>query len=222
MLPALSQALVAHKRVLVRTDFNVPMHNGEITDLSRIQRVLPTLNYLRQHKAKIIILTHIGRPKGQRSLENINTQQLERPLTQLLEFPIQYVNAYKGDRVRQAIEVLKDGDILLLENIRYDLGEEANDHVFATSLSELADIYVNDAFSVSHRAHASVDAITTLLPSYAGLLFQEEVQVLQTALDKPTRPLIAIVGGAKVSTKLEVLSHLVKRVDKLLLGGRNS
>ena len=218
MLPLLTSVDVAHKRVLVRTDFNVPLQDGHITDTSRIERVLPTLNYLRKHQAKIIIMTHIGRPKGQRSAVT-STQQLQQPLQQFLNCSVNFVSDYQGEAVQQAVTELAPGQILLLENVRYDLGEETNDQTLAQSLSTLADIYINDAFSVSHRAHASVAAITSYLPSYAGLLFQEEVQALQTALDRPTHPLIAIVGGAKISTKLEILTNLVHKVDKILLGG---
>jgi phosphoglycerate kinase len=218
MLPTLKSAMVNQKKVLVRVDFNVPLQNGNILDDTRLERALPTLTFLRHQQAKIILMTHIGRPKGQRSAET-STQQLCHPLSELLGCPVHFVQDCIGPETKRATEQLNSGDVLMLENLRYYPEEEADDAEFAQALAQLADIYVNEGFSVSHRAHASVHAITRFLPSYAGFLLEEEVTALRKALHKPQRPLLAIVGGAKVSTKLAILNNLIMHVDGLIVGG---
>ena len=206
------------KKVLVRADLNVPTEGTTITDNSRIERFAPTAKLLSDNGAKVIIITHFGRPKGQKSAE-FSVQFMIDNLSRAIGKPVKFVDNTIGEKVENAINEMNDGDILLLENVRFYKEEEANDTEFAKKLAQLGEIYVNDAFSTSHRAHASTEGITKFLPSYAGLLMEEEINALTKALENPAHPAIAIVGGSKVSTKLAVLENITKKVDALVIGG---
>jgi phosphoglycerate kinase len=210
---------VAGKRVLVRVDFNVPIEGGAVADATRIARVLPTIAKLARDGAKVIVLSHLGRPKGA-----ISPETSLRPVAQKMKelMPgtnVRFIGDCIGEEVKRGISALKPGDVAVLENVRFYPGEEKNSKDFAKALAANGDIYVNDAFSSSHRAHASIEAITDLLPSYAGLLMMAEITALGEALEQPERPVMAVVGGAKVSTKIEVLTNLVTRMDQLVVGG---
>ncbi len=211
---------VQGKRVLVRVDFNVPMNEaGEITDDLRIRTVLPTLHYLLEHKARVILCTHMGRPKGQR-VEKFSLAPVAGYLAKLLERPVPLAADCIGPEVQAAVEAMGDGDILMLENLRFHPQEEKNDAEFSRQLASVADVYVNDAFAVSHRAHASVAGVTEhVQEKVAGFLLQKEIEYFHRCIDTPQRPLVAIVGGAKVSGKLEALRNMLERVDKLIIGG---
>ena len=210
---------VRGKRVLVRVDFNVPIEDGVVADTTRLTRVLPTIAKLAREGAKVVVLSHLGRPKGtptpDTSLKPVATKMRELiPGT-----AVRFAAAPSGDDAKRVVDALKPGEVAVLENVRYHKGEEKNDRDFAKSLAALGDVYVNDAFSSSHRAHASLEAITDLLPSYAGLLMMAEITALGQTLERPERPVMAIAGGAKVSTKIEVLTNLVSRMDQLVVGG---
>ncbi|HEX6487459.1 MAG TPA: phosphoglycerate kinase [Candidatus Dormibacteraeota bacterium] len=202
---------VRGKRVLVREDLNVPLKDGAITDDTRIQAALPTLRDLSGRGARVIVASHLGRPKGPDPALSL------RPVAERLGS--RFAADCVGTAAEEAAGALRDGDMLLLENVRFHPEEEADDPAFAKALASLADMYVNDAFAASHRAHASVVGVADYLPAYAGLLMESELQALHRALDDPRRPLVAIVGGAKVSTKAGVLRHLLGKVDALLIGG---
>jgi phosphoglycerate kinase len=211
---------LAGKRVLVRVDFNVPMSDsGEITDDLRIRTVLPTLRYLVEQRARVIICTHMGRPKGQR-IEKLSLAPVAALAAEMLDQPIPLAPDCIGPEVAAAVAALKDGDCLMLENLRFHTEEEKNDPEFSRQLAEVADVYVNDAFAVSHRAHASVVGVTAhVREKAAGFLLQKEIEYFQRAIDNPQRPLVAIVGGAKVSDKLEALQNMLARVDRVIIGG---
>ena len=213
----IDQVAVADKRVIVRVDLNVPMKDGKVTDMTRVERLTPTLKDLAAKGAKIVLLSHFGRPKGVDPSQSL--QPLVGPLAQVLGRPVQFASDCVGPTAEAVVAKLKAGDIALLENLRFHAGEEANDGAFAAQLARLGDIYVNDAFSAAHRAHASIAALAGLLPAYAGRLMQAELEALGNALENPKRPLVAVVGGAKVSTKLELLGNLSRRVNKLVIGG---
>jgi phosphoglycerate kinase len=206
------------KRVLVRADLNVPVKDGEVTDRTRIERLVPTVMALREDGAKVVLLSHFDRPKGKR-VPAMSLAPLRGPLADLLECPVAFADDCVGEAAASVVAKLDNGDVALLENLRFHPGEEANDEAFAAELAKLGDIYVNDAFSAAHRAHASTAAIARLLPAVAGLAMQAELEALESALGNPRRPVMAIVGGAKVSTKLAVLGHLVDKVDQLVIGG---
>jgi phosphoglycerate kinase len=208
----------AGKRVIVRCDLNVPMQGGEVTDATRIERSAETLKELSGKGARVIIVSHFGRPKGKRVAE-MSLRPLVAPLSQALGCQVAFAEDCIGAAAESAVAALKDGEVLLLENLRFHDAEEANDKGFAASLAKLGDLYVNDAFSCAHRAHASTEAIAHLLPAIAGRLMQEELDHLSAALEKPQRPVMALVGGAKVSTKLDLLGNLVSKVDALVIGG---
>ena len=206
------------KRVLVRLDLNLPFQKGYVTDLTRLERSLPTLKELSRQGAKVIILAHRGRPKGG------NTSLTLAPVFEILKktiapIPVFFCKEASGLGVTAAIQELKEGEVLLLENIRFVEGEEKNDPTFAQEMARWADIYVNDAFSAAHRGHASTEGIAHLLPAYAGRLMEEELTVLERVFDRPQRPLMAIVGGAKISTKLPLLENLFSKVDVFVIGG---
>ncbi|WP_317993891.1 phosphoglycerate kinase [Bartonella gliris] len=209
---------VAGKRVLVRVDFNVPMSLGKVCDTMRLERHKETLIELQGRGAKIILLSHCGRPKGKGEPE-FSLYPVVQALEKIINRPVAFASDCIGAAARMAVEALQNGNILLLENVRFHPGEEKNDCCFAEALAHHGDLYVNDAFSVSHRAHASVEGITHLLPSYAGRSLQAELQALEKGLGNPTHPVVALVGGAKVSSKLFVLNHLVEKVDHLVIGG---
>jgi phosphoglycerate kinase len=208
---------VAGKRVIVRADLNVPIKDGKVTDATRLERVVPGLKALADRGAKVIVISHFGRPKGvdpELSLKPI-AQELQRILGRSIAFGEDCV----GDKAAATVQSLGNGDVAVLENLRFHKGEEKNDPEFAAELAKLGDIFVGDAFSCAHRAHASTEGLTHHLPSYAGPLLMEEINALRTALEKPERPTAAVVGGAKVSTKIPVLTNLVAKVDKLIIGG---
>lgn len=218
MIRRLEDADVAGKRVLVRVDFNVPMIAGQVSDDTRLKAALPTVAFLRRAGAKVILAAHFGRPKGRRNLE-MSLAPVATPLSELIDHPVKFVSDCVGPDAEQAAQSLAAGDVLLLENTRFHAGEEKNDPDFAAQLAALADVYVNDAFSAAHRAHASTQGVATRLPSYAGLALQREIDHVTAALENPNRPLLAIVGGAKVSTKIDLLKNLVAKVDRLFVGG---
>jgi phosphoglycerate kinase len=210
---------VAGKRVLVRVDLNVPMRQGLVADMTRIERILPTIRELKDKKARVILISHFGRPKG-RIVREMSLRTVARAVqTALGGEPVIFAEDCIGAVADQATRRLKDGEVAILENLRFHAGEEANDPIFTRQLAAVGQVYVNDAFSASHRAHASVDAITRLLPSAAGRLMEAEINALSRALENPERPVIAIVGGAKVSTKLDLLGNLSRKVDMLAIGG---
>ncbi|MFI5029367.1 MAG: phosphoglycerate kinase, partial [Reyranellales bacterium] len=209
---------VQGKRVLVRVDLNVPMKNGKVTDATRIERAAPTLRELADKGAKVVVLSHFGRPDGKRVPE-MSLKPLVEPLSKALGKPVAFADDCVGPEAEAAVKALKAGDVLLLENLRFHKEEEKNDKGFVDQLAALGDIYVNDAFSAAHRAHASTEAVAHLLPAAAGRLMQTELEALAKALETPQRPVAALIGGAKVSTKLELLGNLVGKVDKLIIGG---
>jgi len=218
-IQTLDQADVRGKRVLLRVDFNVPMQDGVVGDMTRMQRVLPTIRKLLAAGATVIVLSHWGRPKGQPSPET-SLEPVASKLRELLGgTPVHFVKDCVGKEAKRGVEALKPGEVAVLENLRHHSGEESNDREFARQLADLGDIYVDDAFSSAHRTHASIDAITNFLPSYAGLLMMAEISALEQALEHPARPVMAIVGGAKTSTKIKVLINLAARMDSLVLAG---
>ncbi len=206
------------RRVLVRGDLNVPLQDGKVTDTTRIDRLVATLKELAARNCRIVIVSHFGRPKG-RVVPEMSLAPVVGPLSEAFGRPVAFARDCVGPEAVAAVESLGPGEAVLLENLRFHPGEEENDRRFVVELAKLADFYVNDAFSVSHRAHASTVGIAQLLPSAAGRNMQAELEALESALERPARPVAAIVGGAKVSTKLEVLGHLVERMDSLVIGG---
>ena len=209
---------VAGKRVLVRADLNVPMHDGLVTDITRIERTLPTIRDLQAKGAQVIVISHFGRPMGQ-----YNPEMSLRPVAMALQTSLDQNVLFGADCIgttaMAAIDSANNGEVVVLENLRFHAGEEVNDKTFAQAMADLGDVYVNDAFSCSHRAHASTEAIVHLLPSAAGRLMKSELQALSGVLDSPKRPVAAVVGGAKISTKMEVLGNLASKVDQLIIGG---
>ncbi len=209
---------VAGKRVLLRADLNVPVQGGAITDLTRIERLSPTIRELSDAGARVIVCSHFDRPRGRR-VPSMSLEPVARALSEALGRRVRFAEDCIGVVAEQAVERMADGDVLVLENTRFHKGEEANDPAFARALAELADLYVNDAFSAAHRAHASTEGVAHLLPAYAGRLMQAELEALEAALGSPQRPVAAIVGGSKVSSKLELLGNLSGRVDALVIVG---
>src|SRR6185437_12734268 len=209
---------VQGKRVLVRVDLIVPMKNGKVTDATRIERAAPTLKELADKGAKVVVLSHFGRPDGKRVPE-MSLKPLVEPLSKALGKPVAFADDCVGPQAEAAVKALQPGDVLLLENLRFHKEEEKNDKGFVDQLAALGDIYVNDAFSAAHRAHASTEGVAHRLPALAGRLMQAELEALGKALGHPKKPVVAIVGGAKVSTKLDLLGNLVGKVDKLIIGG---
>lgn len=208
----------AGKRVLLRCDLNVPMSEGKVTDGTRLERLVPTIDALTERGARVLIASHFGRPKGQ-VVGEMSLEPVARELASILNRDVAFAPDCIGDAAMEAAAALRDGEILVLENLRFHTGEEANDPAFVKSLADLAEVYVNDAFSVSHRAHASTEGVAHVLPSYAGRLMQAELDALGRALEAPERPVMAIVGGAKIGSKLELLGNLIGRVDHLAIGG---
>ncbi len=206
------------RRVLVREDLNVPLQDGVITDDTRVRAALDTLRDLSRRGARVIVMSHLGRPRGRRVPE-LSLRPVAVRLAELLGRPVEFASDCVGPAAGLAVERMSEGDVVLLENVRFHPGDEADDPEFGRDLALLGDVYVNDAFAASHRAHASVVGVARHLPAYAGLLMLSELRALHQALDDPRRPLVAIVGGAKVSTKAGVLRFLLARVDALLLGG---
>ena len=217
-LKTLDEADVRGKRVLVRADLNVPMQEGHISDMTRVERVVPTIQELADKGARVIVLSHFERPRGRRVPE-LSLAPLAEAISEVLRKPVAFAEDCIGPVAEAAVAALHDGDVLLLENSRFHKGEEDNDPVFVAALAKLGDLYVNDAFSAAHRAHASTEGVAHLLPAYAGRLMQAELEALESALAKPERPVMAIVGGSKVSTKLDLLGNMLGRVDVLVIVG---
>jgi len=209
---------VKSKRVLVRADLNVPMKDGVVTDTSRIDRQAPTIRELAEKGARVIVCSHFDRPKG-KVVPSMSLGPVAKPLADKVGRPVAFASDCVGPVAEEAVAKMKDGDVLLLENTRFHAEEEKNDPEFSKKLAKLADLYVNDAFSSAHRAHASTEGVAHLLPSAAGRSMEAELSHLQKALESPTRPLMAVIGGAKVSSKIALLENLVKRVDTLVIGG---
>jgi phosphoglycerate kinase len=214
---SLDDADVKGKRVLVRVDLNVPMHDGQVADVSRIERNGPTIAEIANRGGKVVLLSHYGRPKGPDPKESL--KPVVAAVARIIKRPIAFAEDCVGPIAEKAVAALKPGEILCLENTRFHKGEEKNDPAFAAQLAKLGDIYVDDAFSVAHRAHASVEAIAQLLPAFAGRAMQEELEALDKALHSPDRPVAAIVGGAKISTKLDLLGNLITKVETLIIAG---
>ncbi|MDI2090893.1 phosphoglycerate kinase [Commensalibacter oyaizuii] len=206
------------KKVLLRGDLNVPTHDGKITDTTRLERLAPTIQELVKKGAKVIICSHFARPKG-KVVPEMSLRPVGQSLAHILNLPVAFADNCIGPDAKKAVDALKDGDILLLENTRFHAGEEKNDPTLSKELAALADIYVDDAFSASHRAHASTEGVTKYLPSFAGRLMETELNALNRALENPKRPVGAIVGGSKISTKLDLLSNMISKVDVLVIGG---
>jgi phosphoglycerate kinase len=208
---------VKSKRVLLRVDLNVPMENGRVTDATRLERVAPTINEISDKGGKVILLAHFGRPKGRDPKESL--QPVAAELAQVIMKPVAFADDCVGEVAQKAVAAMQDGDVLCLENTRFHKEEEKNDPAFATELAKLGDIWINDAFSAAHRAHASTEGLGHKLPAYAGRTMQAELEALGKALEAPTKPVIAIIGGAKVSTKIDLLENLVSKVDAMVIGG---
>ncbi|MEN0088324.1 MAG: phosphoglycerate kinase, partial [Pseudomonadota bacterium] len=209
---------IAGKVCLVRVDLNVPMEDGAVTDATRIERIKPTISELSGKGAKVVMLAHFGRPKGQ-VVPEMSLIQIVPAIEQTFGQAIAFADDCCGEPAKTAISNMADGEVLLLENTRFHPCEEKNNPPFGEELAELGDMFINDAFSAAHRAHASTEGITHHLPSYAGRTMQAELEALDAALGNPKRPVTAIVGGAKVSTKLDLLSNLIEKVDALVIGG---
>jgi phosphoglycerate kinase len=214
----LDQADLRGKRALVRVDFNVPMQDGAISDDTRLRAALPTIQALCEAGAKVTLLAHFDRPKGKR-VPSMSLKPVVEPLSALLGAPVAFAEDCVGEAAERAQGYLKPGGVLLLENVRYHAGEEANDPGFSKQLAALGDVYVDDAFSAAHRAHASTEGVAHLLPAYAGEAMRRELDALDRALGHPERPVLGIVGGSKVSSKLDLLTHLVTKLDRLAIGG---
>jgi len=209
---------VSNKRVLVRVDFNVPLKNGKVTNDNRIRAALPTIRYLLDQNARVILCSHLGRPKGE-VVEDLRLDPVANRLSELLGMKVNKAGDCVGPEAEEAVEQLQAGRVLLLENTRFHPGEKKNDIDFAEKLAKLADLFVNDAFGAVHRAHASTEGVAHRLPSVAGLLMAEELETLSRLLEAPEKPFIAVLGGAKVSDKIGVIQHLLAQVDGLLIGG---
>jgi phosphoglycerate kinase len=213
----LDEADVRGKRVLVRVDLNVPMENGQVTDATRIERVAPTIAEIAEKGGKVILLSHLGRPKGPDPAQSL--RPVAEALARVINRPVAFAPDCIGPAAEAAVAALKPGEVLCLENTRFHRGEEKNEPAFVAALAQLGDIWVNDAFSAAHRAHASTEGLGHRLPAYAGRAMQAELDALTRALEAPERPLAAIVGGAKISTKLDLLGNLLAKVDTLIIGG---
>src|SRR6201994_3819769 len=208
---------VKNKRVLLRVDLNVPMESGRVSDATRLERVAPTITEISDKGGKVILLAHFGRPKGRDAKDSL--KPVAEALAQVVKRPVAFAEDCIGEKAQTAVAAMKPGDILCLENTRFHKAEEKNDPAFVAELAKLGDIWVNDAFSAAHRAHASTEGLGHKLPAYAGRSMQAELEALSKALEAPTKPVIAIVGGAKVSTKIDLLENLVAKVDALVIGG---
>lgn len=206
------------KKTLVRVDFNVPLEDGKITDDTRIEAALPTIKYLIEEGARVILMSHLGRPKG-KAVDSLRLDPVAKRLADILGQEVSKVDDCVGDEVKKAVDTLQDGDVLLLENTRFHAEEKANDPEFAKELASVADIFVSDAFGAAHRAHASTVGVTEYIPSVAGFLMQRELNALGDVMQNPESPFVAIMGGAKVSDKIGVIRNLMKKVDYLLVGG---
>ena len=214
-----TDADVKGKHVLVRVDFNVPLNVESVTDDTRIKAALPTINYLIDEGAKIILCSHLGRPEGIGYEKDFSLKPVAQYLSTVVNTPVFFSEDAVGEKAHAAVDTLSDGEILLLENLRFDKREKKNDPEFAKELASLADLYINDAFGAAHRAHASTAGVASYLPSYAGALMAKEVTTLTSMLDNPKRPFVAILGGSKVSDKVAVIDALIDKCDTLIIGG---
>ena len=216
---SVSDADVSGKRVIVRVDFNVPVKDGVVGDDTRIRAALPTINLLRERGARIVCMSHLGRPAGTGFEAAYSMEPVAARFSELLGAPVAYVRDVCGEEALAASQALADGEVLLVENLRFEKGEKKNDPAFAAALAKLGDVYVDDAFGVAHRAHASVAGVPAILPAYAGLLLAGEVDTITGMLNDPARPFVAVLGGSKVSDKIGVIDALSEKVDVLLIGG---
>ena len=214
----LDDADLKGRRALVRVDFNVPMADGKVTDDTRLRAALPTIDKIRKAGGKVVLLAHFDRPKGKR-VPSMSLKPVVGPLEALLGAPVAFADDCVGEDAAKVVASLKDGDVAMLENLRFHAGEEANDAEFAKALAANGDLYVNDAFSAAHRAHASTEGLAHILPAYAGESMRRELDALDAALGKPRRPVLGVVGGSKVSTKLELIRNLILKLDRLAIGG---
>jgi phosphoglycerate kinase len=215
----LNENQLVDKRVLVRVDFNVPLNEElEITDDTRIKSALPTIKYLISHQVKVILMSHLGRPKG-KVVEKLRLYPVVRRLNELLKQDVRKVNDCIGEEVEKVVSNMQKGEVVLLENLRFHPEEEKNDYEFSKKLANLADIFINDAFGTAHRAHASTVGVAELLPSYAGFLMAREIEVLSNLIENPERPFVVVLGGAKISGKIEIVQNLLSIVDKILIAG---
>lgn len=214
----LQNCVVTNKNVLLRVDINVPVVNGVITDDTRIKAVIPTIKYLTENGAKVILMSHFGRPEGQK-VESMSLKQLVGKIEELLGSKIRFIDDCIGDAVRKAVDETNYGEVILLDNLRFYKGETKNDPEFSKQLASLGNLYVNDAFSCSHRAHASIVGVAEILKPCAGLLLQDEVDNLQNLVANPQKPMLAIVGGSKVSTKIDLLNALITKADAIFIAG---
>ena len=214
----LSEKDLDSKKVLIRVDFNTPVKDGKVTDNTRIVAALPTIKYLLDKGASLVVMTHLGRPKGEKKAE-FSLKPVRDEFEKLLGKKVSLASDVIGDDVKQEVESLKKGDVLLLENVRFYKGEEANDMDFAKTLASYGDLYVNDAFGTAHRAHASTEGVAHFLPSYAGFLIEKEIKFMSPLLEKPEHPFVALIGGSKVSSNISVLESLSKTCDTIVIGG---
>jgi len=210
---------IENKKVLVRCDFNVPIEDGKVQDDFRIKKTLPTIEYLLDNNAKVILMSHLGKPEGEKK-EELSLAPVAEKLSDLLRAKVFFVGDCVGEEVEKKIKDLKGGEVLVLENLRFYKEEEENTNSFAKELAQLADFYVNDAFGACHRAHASIEAITRYIPSAMGLLLEKEVNILSRVIKDPWRPLVAIIGGAKLESKTKMIRKLIKQSDQVLIGGK--
>ncbi len=217
-LNTVKEASLAGKRVLIRVDFNVPVKNGVVTDSTRIKAALPTIKYILDNGASLVVMSHFGRPKGQKNPE-FSMAPIRAEFEKLLGKPVRLAPDVIGPEVEKEVKALKPGEVLLLENVRFYPEEEKNDPTFAKTLASYGDLYVNDAFGTAHRAHASTEGVSHYLPSYAGFLIEKEVKYMAPLLENPEHPFVAIIGGSKVSSKITVLESLVKTCDTIVVGG---
>lgn len=218
-IKSIDDASFGGKKVLVRVDFNVPLKEGQVTDDTRIRAALPTIRKLVGDGARVMLMSHLGRPKGAGFEADLSLEPAAIRLSELLGKPVEFAADTVGDDAKAKAAALNDGDVLVLENLRFDAREKKNDPVFSRELAEMADVYVNDAFGTAHRAHASTAGVAELLPAYAGYLMQREVKTITDMLDSPKRPFVAILGGSKVSDKIKVIDALLDKADTLIIGG---
>lgn len=209
---------VKGKKVLVRCDFNVPIVDGKITDENRIKGAMPTINYLVEHGAKVILCSHMGRPKGEFNMK-YSLRPVAARISEIMGKPVVMADDVIGDSAKAAVAAMKDGDVVMLENVRFHAEEEKNDPTFSKALASLAEIFVNDAFGTAHRAHSSTAGVADYLPAVCGYLIQKEISIMGKALANPERPFVAILGGAKISGKIDVIENLLDKVDSLIIGG---